>query len=384
MLLAAMFCHCGSDPIRAHRTTRASRELMVVTRHPHADAYFAAVYGHQHALGAIDARRAELLAGLARAVGLLPNAERPDVITAMRAAIERAGATRVRVRFDPVSTAAAVARVEAWYGALNAAGGEREVAAAIDARYGEIVESIRVTVEPDAGGEALAPLFEAATRVLRDAEATRRCMEALTRDPSPALSGESAARAEAPSFAAEFDAARTFTRGIRARATLHAQDSAGTERWVINALTPERREAEPDEEEEENQPPGDQSLRESGLPSTSRPTVAVNRRASMGYTGAERRIHRVYVTRNTEYHVRGSVCVGVRDLRNAAWCEAHPAIGRVLEGALRYQGSGVLPVLDEPRVGDAIYFRNGERDLVTSRVQRIERPHLEVVRGYRA
>ena len=103
----------------------------------------------------------------------------------------------------------------------------------------------------------------------------------------------------------------------------------------------------------------------------------------MKYKGTERRIHRVYVTRNTEYHVRAGLCVAVRDLRRSAWCDEHPAIGRSLEGALRYKGTGVLPVLDDPAVGDAIYFRNGERDLVTSRVQRIDRPERAVVATYR-
>jgi hypothetical protein len=103
----------------------------------------------------------------------------------------------------------------------------------------------------------------------------------------------------------------------------------------------------------------------------------------MQYQGPERRIHRVYVTRNTEYHVRAGRCVAVRDREGARWCDDHPAIGRSLEGALRYQGLGVLPVLEEPRIGDAIYFREGERDLVTSRVQRIERPELAVVSSYR-
>jgi hypothetical protein len=103
----------------------------------------------------------------------------------------------------------------------------------------------------------------------------------------------------------------------------------------------------------------------------------------MSYQGPERRIHRVYVTRNTEYHVRAGRCIAVRDRHLGRWCDAHPALGRTLEGALRYQGTGVLPVLDEPRVGDAIYFREGERDLVTSRVQRIERPARDVVAFYR-
>ncbi len=104
----------------------------------------------------------------------------------------------------------------------------------------------------------------------------------------------------------------------------------------------------------------------------------------MAAVRTERRIHRVYVTRNTEYHVRAGVCVGVRDLRDNTWCEVHPALGRTLEGVMRYENQGVRPVDDEPRVGDAIYFRSGERDLVTSRVQRIERPKLEVVRAYSA
>ena len=33
------------------------------------------------------------------------------------------------------------------------------------------------------------------------------------------------------------------------------------------------------------------------------------------YRGTERRRHRVYMTRNTEYHFRDGVCVAVRDRR---------------------------------------------------------------------
>jgi hypothetical protein len=102
----------------------------------------------------------------------------------------------------------------------------------------------------------------------------------------------------------------------------------------------------------------------------------------MGYTGTERRIHKVYVTRNTEYHVRAGLCVAVKDLRDNTWHREHPALGRELEGALRYLGTGVIPVLDAPRIGDAIYFRRGERDLVTSRVQRIDRPDRATIAHY--
>ena len=55
-----------------------------------------------------------------------------------------------------------------------------------------------------------------------------------------------------------------------------------------------------------------------------------------------------------------------------------------IEEGPRHVLVAVMPVLDEPRVGDAIYFRNGERDVVTSRVQRIERPRLELVKRYSA
>jgi hypothetical protein len=103
----------------------------------------------------------------------------------------------------------------------------------------------------------------------------------------------------------------------------------------------------------------------------------------MKYTGPERRVHCVYVTRNTEYHLEENVCVAVRDLLDgSSWCPEHPAIGRILEGSLRYQKGGVIPLADFPRVGDAIYFRRGERDLVTSRVQRIERPERSLVAQY--
>jgi hypothetical protein len=102
----------------------------------------------------------------------------------------------------------------------------------------------------------------------------------------------------------------------------------------------------------------------------------------MGYDGDERRVHRVYVTRNTEYHVRRAVCVAVRPRASEAWDLAHPALGRTLEGALRLQHHGVLPVAEAPEPGDLIYFRREERDLITSRLERVERPARAVVESY--
>lgn len=103
---------------------------------------------------------------------------------------------------------------------------------------------------------------------------------------------------------------------------------------------------------------------------------------SIEFVGAERRIHKVYVTRNTEYHVKARVCVAVRDRVQREFLDTHPAVGRTLEGVLRISKNGITPAQGEPAVGDSIYFRRGERDLITSRVERVERPSREVVGQY--
>lgn len=103
----------------------------------------------------------------------------------------------------------------------------------------------------------------------------------------------------------------------------------------------------------------------------------------MSFNGHDRRIHKIFVTRNTEYHVRAGLCVGVRDLRDGHWNPEHPAVGRRLMGTLRHIGDGgVLPMNLAPEPGDAVYFRRGERDLITSRLVRIERPSRETVQQY--
>jgi hypothetical protein len=102
----------------------------------------------------------------------------------------------------------------------------------------------------------------------------------------------------------------------------------------------------------------------------------------MSYEGSDRRVHRVFVTRNTEYHVRAELCVAVRDRGLGRWREDHPAVGRRLAGALKHVHGGIIPTLDRPEVGHSVYFRRGDRDLVTSVVERIERPAREVVAAY--
>lgn len=103
----------------------------------------------------------------------------------------------------------------------------------------------------------------------------------------------------------------------------------------------------------------------------------------MGYVGSERRIHRVFVTKNTEYHVRRQTCVAVRDRESGDWVAAHFALNRPVIGSIRFFQTGGLssaPAL--PRVGESMYFEDSGRDLVTSAVISVERPNRDIVARY--
>jgi hypothetical protein len=103
----------------------------------------------------------------------------------------------------------------------------------------------------------------------------------------------------------------------------------------------------------------------------------------MDYQGPDRRIHKVYVTRNTEYHVRKSTCVGVRDRESGRWIDAHFALNQPVAGAIRFFESGALSAAPGlPQVGESMYFESRGRDLVTSSIVSVERPRREVVAEY--
>lgn len=108
----------------------------------------------------------------------------------------------------------------------------------------------------------------------------------------------------------------------------------------------------------------------------------------MSYSGTERRIHKVYVTRNTEYHVRKGVCVAVRDRNGGGFHTAHIALSLRLEGAVRiYSNGGIIPHANDPEPGDSIYFNyrrpdGEERQIVTSRLLSVERPVKKIVDAY--
>jgi hypothetical protein len=104
---------------------------------------------------------------------------------------------------------------------------------------------------------------------------------------------------------------------------------------------------------------------------------------SIDYGGPERRRHRMYVTRNTEYHFRDRVCVAVRDRTTGHWLESHLALSRKLSGAVRFCPNGTaIPSLEDPKIGEALFFGSNGRELITSLLCSIERPQKTVVASY--
>lgn len=103
----------------------------------------------------------------------------------------------------------------------------------------------------------------------------------------------------------------------------------------------------------------------------------------MGYLGKERRIHRVFVTRNSEYHVRRNICVGVRDRRTGQWLSSHLALRSTVSGGLKFHDNGAISASEGlPTVGESLFFIAAGRDLITSPVLNVERPALDVVHSY--
>ena len=103
----------------------------------------------------------------------------------------------------------------------------------------------------------------------------------------------------------------------------------------------------------------------------------------MGYLGKERRIHRVFVTRNSEYHVRRNVCVGVRDRRSGEWLSGHLALRSTVSGGLKFHDNGAISASEGlPTVGESLFFIAAGRVLITSPVLQVDRPQRDVVHGY--
>jgi len=105
--------------------------------------------------------------------------------------------------------------------------------------------------------------------------------------------------------------------------------------------------------------------------------------STAAFLGVERRRHFVYITRNTEYHFRDKTCVAVRDRRTGDFLRGHLALNRRLRGTVRFFGNGAIcPSIGEPRVGEALFFESDGRDLLTSPLERIDRPSKDTVELY--
>lgn len=106
------------------------------------------------------------------------------------------------------------------------------------------------------------------------------------------------------------------------------------------------------------------------MPTTSQPT-------------SERRVHRVFVTRNTEYHVRRDVCVAVKDRRSGEWLRAHLALRQRVQGGIKFtRHGGIAANLEGANVGESLFFSAEGRDLVTSPILAVERPEKQIVTNY--
>jgi hypothetical protein len=117
--------------------------------------------------------------------------------------------------------------------------------------------------------------------------------------------------------------------------------------------------------------------------------------ADTDYRGPERRRHRVFVTRNTEYHFRDGFCIAVRDRRTGDFLEGHLALHRRVDGGLRFfSNGGISPNNGVPQPGESLYFsgetrdpdgeaaRPRDRELVTSPLEAVERPARDLVEAY--
>lgn len=98
------------------------------------------------------------------------------------------------------------------------------------------------------------------------------------------------------------------------------------------------------------------------------------------YEGDERRTHKVFITKNTEYHVRAGKVVAVRSRGSKDWLDIHQALTMKIEGFIA--NGAHLPQLGQPKPGQRLYLARENDDVVTSPVVAIVRPPKAVVAEY--
>lgn len=95
----------------------------------------------------------------------------------------------------------------------------------------------------------------------------------------------------------------------------------------------------------------------------------------------ERRRHRQFITHNTEYHLRGDVCVAVRDRRSGSWLTEHDALGTRLMGCLACTPHG-FSLVASGELGSSLWFNHHGMDVVTSAVEDVQRPPKAAILHY--
>ena len=99
----------------------------------------------------------------------------------------------------------------------------------------------------------------------------------------------------------------------------------------------------------------------------------------------DRRRHRVYLTKNTEYHTRDNRCVAVKDRVTGLWIWEHKALWARVLGGLSFQNGGIRPTAGVPNIGESLYLhRSDGEDLVTSDLEDVLRPEADIVEMYPA
>lgn len=94
----------------------------------------------------------------------------------------------------------------------------------------------------------------------------------------------------------------------------------------------------------------------------------------------DRRIHRVFVTKNTEYHVRRDRCVAVRDRESGIFHPDHVALFRRIGAAIGYAHGGIAPTRELPSIGQSLLFDGS--GTITTPVVAVERPPRDLVERY--
>ncbi len=92
----------------------------------------------------------------------------------------------------------------------------------------------------------------------------------------------------------------------------------------------------------------------------------------MHYSGPDRRIHNVFVTRNSEYHVRRDICIAVRANQSRIWTPGHEAVGMQLK-------------YTEPKEyieGTQLVFSSPFTSVQTSPVEGVYRPEFTIYEFY--